>query len=209
MIIKETREDFLEGLKKFLPENPITLEVGVDCGSFSKMLFKTIQPSEMHLLDPWETNLLGPRYKKNHMSNVPTAHSTEQSLNKIRNEYEKEIEDGRVVVHQGYSFDLYKDFKDSYFDLVYIDGCHLYESVKNDIKKFLPKIKSKGLLSGHDYSKKEIIFEQEGRLYTNDLGFGVAQAVDEFLLESDKYEMFLRVTEENIAPDWAIKLKTT
>jgi len=209
MIIKETRADFLKELKKFLPKNPVTLEIGVDMGSFSEALFEIAQPSEMHLLDPWETNLSGPRYKKNHMANMPTAYSNIQSLQNIRDKYREEIEDGRVVIHQGYSFDLYKDFKDSYFDLIYIDGCHLYESVKNDIKNFLPKIKNGGLLSGHDYITKEVVFEQENKEYTNDLGFGIMQAVDEFLLENKQYEMFLKLTEENLAPDWAIKLKTT
>ena len=198
MIIKETREDFLKELKKFLPKNPITLEVGVDYGYFSEMLFEVIQPSEMHLLDPWETNHLGPRYKKNHMNNVPTAHSSPQSLENIRDKYEKEIKEGRVFTYQGYSFGLYGEFKDLYFDLIYIDGCHLYESVKNDIKNFLPKIKNGGVLSGHDYATKEVVFEQENKEYTNDLGFGIMRAVDEFLLENEQYP----------APDWAIKLKT-
>jgi len=208
MIIKETREDFLKELKKILPKNPITLEVGVDYGYFSEMLFEVIQPSEMHLLDPWETNHLGPRYKKNHMNNVPTAHSSPQGLENIRDKYEKEIKEKRVFTHQGYSFGLYKEFKGLYFDLVYIDGCHLYESVKNDIKNFLPKIKNGGVLSGHDYATKEVVFEQENKEYTNDLGFGIMRAVDEFLLENEQYEMFLKLTEENPAPDWAIKLKT-
>jgi hypothetical protein len=80
--------------------------------------------------------------------------------------------------------------------------------VKNDIKNFLPKIKNGGLLSGHDYITKEVVFEQENKEYTNDLGFGIMQAVDEFLLENEQYEMFLKLTEESPAPDWAIKLKT-
>jgi hypothetical protein len=208
MIVKESRVDFLKELKKFLPENPVTLEIGVDMGSFSEILFQALQPSEMHLLDPWEVNHLGPRYKKNHMNNIPTAHSSPQSLDNIRNKYAEEINEGRVVIHKGYSFELYKNFKDSYFDLVYIDGCHLYESVKNDITNFLPKVKKGGILSGHDYSTKEIIFEQQNVQYTNDLGFGVVQAVNEFLLENEQYEMFLKLTEENPAPDWAVKLKT-
>ena len=36
-------------------------------------------------------------------------------------------------------------------DLVYIDAKHDYESVKRDIELYLPKIKHKGILAGHDY----------------------------------------------------------
>jgi len=38
-----------------------------------------------------------------------------------------------------------------YFDLVFIDADHRYESVRNDIKNWLPLIKSNGFLTGHDY----------------------------------------------------------
>lgn len=38
-------------------------------------------------------------------------------------------------------------------DFVYIDGNHLYEYVKNDIKDFLPLIKEGGWIGGHDYTE--------------------------------------------------------
>lgn len=36
-------------------------------------------------------------------------------------------------------------------DLLYIDGCHKYESVIEDIKLWAPKVKSGGLIAGDDY----------------------------------------------------------
>jgi len=44
-----------------------------------------------------------------------------------------------------------KDFEDATFDLIYIDADHIYKSVKNDIKCWLPKIKLNGVFCGHDY----------------------------------------------------------
>lgn len=35
---------------------------------------------------------------------------------------------------------------------VFIDGCHEYASVKADIEAWLPKVKSGGILAGHDFS---------------------------------------------------------
>lgn len=32
-----------------------------------------------------------------------------------------------------------------------IDGSHLYENVKKDIKLYLPKIKNGGIITGHDW----------------------------------------------------------
>lgn len=43
-------------------------------------------------------------------------------------------------------------FKDEYFDFVFIDADHTYESAKKDILSWLPKVKKGGIISGHDYS---------------------------------------------------------
>jgi hypothetical protein len=64
------------------------------------------------------------------------------------------------------SSDAAKEFEQESVDLVFIDANHSYESVKNDIDLWLPKVKKGGVLSGHDYS---IRF------------FGVIQAVNEKL----------------------------
>ena len=45
-------------------------------------------------------------------------------------------------------------FENGYFDLVFIDADHKYESVANDIKDWLPKVKQGGFLTGHDYDNK-------------------------------------------------------
>lgn len=44
-----------------------------------------------------------------------------------------------------------KHIKDDSLDFVFVDGCHNYEVVKSDIELYLSKIKSGGLIAGHDY----------------------------------------------------------
>jgi predicted O-methyltransferase YrrM len=39
---------------------------------------------------------------------------------------------------------------DKYADIVYIDACHDYASVKQDIDLWLPKVKDGGIICGHD-----------------------------------------------------------
>lgn len=42
-------------------------------------------------------------------------------------------------------------------DLVYIDACHDYECVLEDMRDWLPKLKVGGVLSGDDYSREEVV----------------------------------------------------
>jgi hypothetical protein len=43
-------------------------------------------------------------------------------------------------------------FEDESIDIVFIDACHEYECVYEDIMAWLPKVKNKGILAGHDYN---------------------------------------------------------
>ena len=44
-------------------------------------------------------------------------------------------------------------FEDATFDFVFIDGDHSYEGVRDDIERWLAKVKPGGWLCGHDYTR--------------------------------------------------------
>jgi len=44
-----------------------------------------------------------------------------------------------------------KQFEDNSCDVVFIDMGHSYEEVKRDIELWLPKVKTGGIIAGHDY----------------------------------------------------------
>lgn len=50
------------------------------------------------------------------------------------------------------SVEAAKQYKDKSLNFVFIDGAHDYESVKNDLIAWLPKVEKNGILSGHDYA---------------------------------------------------------
>jgi cephalosporin hydroxylase len=52
----------------------------------------------------------------------------------------------------GDSFDRIKEFEDNSIDFAFVDANHEYEFVKRDIEALLPKMKSGGVLAGHDYN---------------------------------------------------------
>ena len=54
------------------------------------------------------------------------------------------------------SFEGLQFVKDGSCDLIYLDGDHRYESVLNDLKGWKPKLRSGGIMAGHDWSWQSI-----------------------------------------------------
>jgi len=84
-----------------------------------------------------------------------------------------------------------KNDEDETFDFIYIDACHLYESVLWDMEHYFPKLKKGGILGGHDY------FDSHA--------FGVVKAVDEFCRKYE-YEITFLV-EASQSGDWMLSPK--
>lgn len=53
----------------------------------------------------------------------------------------------------GYSHDVIPNLQDNYFDLLFIDGDHNYNSVINDFEVSIPKLKNNSIVLFHDYNK--------------------------------------------------------
>jgi predicted O-methyltransferase YrrM len=89
----------------------------------------------------------------------------------------------------GDSLEVASVFADKSVDLVFIDGDHSYEGVRQDILAWLPKIKDGGIISGHDFNKETALIDPAYALEKSVLDrdpvtnfhFGVSRAVDEFL----------------------------
>lgn len=113
----------------------------------------------------------------------------------------------RALMMRMFSHQASKLFADDSLDFVYIDANHKYEYVKEDIELWWPKLRSGGMLSGHDYihtedwnsppfaengKDKHMYMWQEGDK-ENTFGysglFGVYPAVNEFA-QQKQYEVF-------------------
>ena len=137
-------------------------EVGVFDGHTSDALLRELPGLKLWMVDPWAPyegrSIVGvldqPCFDRAYQSAMWwTTHAA----------------DRRFVLRQP-SPGAADSFADDSLDFAFIDGNHLYKFVRDDIYAWWPKVKSDGLLAGHDYG---IYRDAEGI-------WGVRRAVDEF-----------------------------
>lgn len=117
---------------EIIKPNYVIAEIGSYAGVSSEVL--ALHCEKLYCIDTWEDwNNDGIIFQAMDLfDNMKSLHSHVEKLH-MRGE------------------DASKLFEDNKFDLVYIDASHWYEDVINDIKTWLPKVKSGGYLAGHDY----------------------------------------------------------
>ncbi len=168
MRIIQKRTDF-PALLRELNLNGAGVEVGVWKGRFSKILLRDSDLSILYSVDTWDESYVKDKWKKN----IHLAHD------KAKNVLGK-FGDRSVVVKDA-SKNAAQSFENEFFDFIYIDAGHDYESVKLDISSWWPKVRPMGIFAGHDYfhrSTKE---------------WAVVKAVNEFVSEN---KLQLHITSE-------------
>ncbi len=110
-------------------------------GEFSEQILSR-HPKELHLIDPW-IHQEAPWTKWAKGPEVTNAYHIVQ--NKFK-------EDDRVTIHKQSSTNV--NLGEGYFDWVYIDADHSYDSVWKDLCHWWPQVKETGHLCGDDYNWK-------------------------------------------------------
>ena len=144
------------------------VEVGVWRGDLSKSLLSRLPRLKLWMVDPWED--IEPT------ATMPKA-GHEVTLARKNAERIARIFGSRAIIYQMTSTEATADFKfdDMKFDFIFIDACHLYDDVREDIEAWFPLIREGGLIMGHDY---------DGR-GDRKKKWGVKRAVDEFAAKND------------------------
>ena len=142
-------------------------EIGVlDGGGFNEMLL--CQPKLAVAVDLWEGATYVMHVEQETMDRYYQSLVSLQGSNPA------------IAVHRLASKVASQLYPDGHFDFIYLDADHTFEGVKMDIECWFPKLRSQGVLSGHDYRKKRI----------RDKVCGIIQAVDEFV-QSNNLELFV------------------
>jgi len=166
--------------------NGIGVEVGVQRGLYSEILLEHWKTGTLHSIDRW-------LYTENYKDIANKEQNVQDSYHQETKKRLERFENRSKVIKKD-SVEAAKDYADGSLDFVYIDADHSYEGCLRDIQLWYPKIRTGGIISGHDYLN--------GNLRAG--VFGVKRAVDEFFNE--------RINDLNIIPDpggwktwWLIK----
>ncbi len=170
--------DFQRPMIHFAAENyhhPLQIaEIGVFFGTNARRMFKKLNVKKMFLIDPYQ-KYYDYQKEKNVLRFLPSSFKPAMIVLK---KYAHQ-----VILLQMTSEDAV-DFIPNDLDMVYIDGNHAYEYVKKDIESYYPKIKSGGIIGGHDIAG-------------NSNGKEVQRAVFEF---AEKNNLLVHIK----TPDWWI-----
>lgn len=159
-------------------------ELGVQRGDFAKTTLDQWSHAETYVL----VDLWGQQEHYKDLANVDDQaqeNFKKEALTKL-NAHEQ-----KLVVCRNYTSVCVTQFKDGYFDYIYVDARHDYKGVLEDINLWWPKLKVGGIMAGHDYIDTEEVAKISGQDWSvsadgtvNPEGKAVKSAVDEWAAEN-------------------------
>lgn len=167
------RDDMLKLFKK----KAVVAEIGVDEGVFTQSIVNTCYPTKLHLIDIWGT-----------------ARYSEMKASSVKEKFKNQLTSGSMEITRKLSTDAAKDFEESYFDWIYIDTDHTYETTLSELYAFSEKVKKDGIIAGHDYSMGN---------WKSSFKYGVIEAVAEFCVKENWKICFLSL-DYTESPSFAI-----
>jgi hypothetical protein len=172
-ILKETitwKPDIYKGIE--LLECKIGVEIGVRVGGHFKLLSQNplFTQGMLYGVDCWTEDPERPEINDIGLSQTQLDHD----YLRLVAEYSS-VPNVKFV--RNFSYEASLTFPDNFFDFIYIDAAHDYDSVVEDLNAWWPKLKEGGLFSGHDYFPDTRIWRGKA--------CGVYQAVNEFVKEKN------------------------
>lgn len=137
-------------------------------GHFSDVIIDVVQPTRLHLIDPWY--LLGAEWGWG-----KGDRSTARALGRIIARMGPRLADGQVVVHVGWALDAVETVEDGSLDWVYVDTSHRYEDTKAQLPVLERKVRQGGVIAGDDWNPRP-----------SHPHSGVARAVQEFAANENR-----------------------
>lgn len=115
----------------------IACEIGVEGGHNATDLLKN-GIEKIYCIDSWMGDEFVPQ-KFHDMTYGETISNLSQ------------FESDRYVILRGRSSKMHKQIPNKSIGLLYLDGNHSYENVREDLENYFPKLVSGGIIAAHDY----------------------------------------------------------
>lgn len=135
----------LEQLCSHLAPNTAMLEVGSYSGMSASIFLDSGKVSTLYCVDAWKGDYDGDDICSFTCPMMVVEKQFDKRMDVYRNR------GLNVVKVKKPSLDAVNMFPDEAFDMIYIDACHQYEDVLNDLRAWMPKVKKGGWIAGHDY----------------------------------------------------------
>ena len=144
-------KDYLNG-----KENLIGIQIGSYRGESAQIFLNSNAFIKFYCIDSWIKGY------------DPADGTSNAPFKEIEEDFDNRFKNNKIIIKiKNMSSKVFNMFEDNSIDFIYIDGCHRYQNVKEDLINYVPKIKIGGLICGHDYGGGGHIA-------------GVKKAVDEF-----------------------------
>jgi hypothetical protein len=144
---QKVRANNRRNMLQWLPRQGVGAEIGVWEGAFTAEILKYAGPKKLVLIDPWDL-LAGSKPDD-------WVHDANSDAARMRAMHDKVQETygmlPGVEIRRGFSTDVLESYPDDHFDWVYIDGNHLYDFVRADLRLALAKVKGGGIVAGDDF----------------------------------------------------------
>lgn len=166
----ETDSSWYQQIPEMFNDGSVFVEIGCFEGRsavcLAESIFKLNKKIVLHCVDPFTGNPEQDEYP--YLSKNPDC--LYNKFNENTGFYQKRK---IIVPHRGYSNIVCDEFANNSVDFIFIDARHEYEPVLEDIKCWYPKLRSGGIMSGHDFRTNNVN------------GYGVDRAVNEFCKENN------------------------
>jgi hypothetical protein len=141
ILLKQLTSRFeLAEILNALKLNGEAAELGVHRGEFSETFLSLWNaPGRLHLIDIWDNVDI---YSYNREGDL------QETINKV-----KPFGSDRYKIIKRYTTDAALLYPNDFFDFIYLDASHTYESARRDIQMWWPLLKQGGIFAGDDYRK--------------------------------------------------------
>lgn len=119
-------------------------EIGVEQGVYSEVLLRSAPDLILFCIDAWKAY---DGYRD---------HRTQSKLDGFMAATQERLEpyQSRYRLYRDFSVDAARQFENGSLDFVYIDANHSLQHVIQDLEAWVPKVRSGGIVAGHDFSQR-------------------------------------------------------